>query len=72
MGAWYSSLKKKVGIFPSLWLLERSRQKCYRITLSTFTIHLPRFVQIRLVFEELYLKMSLRLITISLQSYCLT
>ena len=35
-----------------LWLLERSRQKCCRITLSPFPTHLPSFIQIRPVFEE--------------------
>jgi len=57
---------EKVGILSfSLWLLERSRQKLYKITLSTFSIHLPSFVQIYTVFEEICLKTSSRLITIS-------
>jgi len=60
--------EKKVGILPlSLWLLERSRAKFYRIILSPYPISLPSFVQlqIRAVFEEIYPKMSSKLIAIS-------
>ena len=49
----------------SLWLLKRARQIFYRITGSPFSISLSNFVQIRPVFEEIYPKMSSRLITIS-------
>ena len=46
---------EKVGILPiSLWLLERSGPKFYRVTLSPFPIPLQSFVQIRSVFEEIY------------------
>jgi len=56
--AWYS-LRKKVGILSlSLGLLDRSRQKFYRINLSLFPSPRPSFVQIRPVFEEIYPKMS--------------
>jgi len=51
-GAWYSSRKK--SILPlSHGLLERSRQKFYKISLSPFPISLPSFVQIRPVFEQI-------------------
>jgi len=51
-------ITKKVGILPlSLWLLKPSRQKFYRITLSSFS-SLCRVVQICPVFEEIYPKMS--------------
>jgi len=63
---WVCGIYHKKGwhFAPSLELLDQSHQTFYRITLSPFLIPLPSFVQICPVFEEIYPKMSSRLITV--------